>query len=242
MRVRSGRFNELAHLPKLRSFLCRVALCFDPQVFDADQSLCFQPRVVEGLLQAWGSRHVSVAVATDTVLDGGDEIDPEGHQILDLRARPTPLFPVAHADTPSNPFLQFGDRPVILADAVIRGPPSKVLPKLVQPVLHGDSPTASCEFFDLVLEVGEGLLSPEYFAAYDREPEEAALTHRCYLAFGRVDLEFEGAFQIPRDGTHHPLGSASAFVKNDHVIGVARKAVTPSLQFLVELVQQDIGQ
>ena len=76
MRVRSGRFNELARLPKLRFFLCRVSLCFAPQVFDADQSLRFQPRVVEGLLQAWGSRHVPVAVATDAVLDGGDEVDP----------------------------------------------------------------------------------------------------------------------------------------------------------------------
>jgi hypothetical protein len=115
MRVRSGRFNELARVPKLRSFLCRVALCFDLQVFDADQSLCFQPRVVEGFLQAWGSRHVPVAVATHPVLNGGDEVDPEGHQILDLRARPAPLLPVAHADAPSNPFVQFGNGPVTLA-------------------------------------------------------------------------------------------------------------------------------
>ena len=193
-------------------------------------------------MQGRGSRHVPVAVATDTVLDSRDEIDPEGYQVLDLRARPAPLFPVTHADAPSNPVLQVGNGPVVLADAVVRGPPSKILPKLVQPVPHGDSPTASCEFLDPVLEVGEGLLSPAYFAAYDREPEEAALTHRCHLAFGEVDLELEGAFQIPRDGTHHPLSSAFAFDQNDHVIGIARKAVTPPLQFLVELVQQDIGQ
>jgi hypothetical protein len=60
---------------------------------------------------------------------------------------------------------------------------------------------------DPVLEVDEGLLSPSHFAAHDCELEQAALTHRCYLAFGEVDLEFEGAFQIPRDGTHHLLGS-----------------------------------
>ena len=33
-----------------------------------------------------------------------------------------------------------------------------------------------------------------------------------------------------------------AFDKNDHVIGIARKAVTPPLQLKVELVQQDICQ
>ncbi len=92
-------------------------------MFDADQSLCFQPRVVEGLLHAWGSRHVPVAVAPNPVLDGGDEIDPEGNQVLDLRARPAPLFPVTHTDTPSNPVLQIGNGPVVLADAVVRGLP-----------------------------------------------------------------------------------------------------------------------
>jgi hypothetical protein len=80
------------------------------------------------------------------MLDSRDEIDPEGDQVLDLRARPAPMFPVTHADAPSNPVLQIGNGPVLLADAVVRGPPPKVLPKLVQPVLHGDSPTASCEF------------------------------------------------------------------------------------------------
>ena len=139
-----------------------------------------------------------IAVTTHGVLDGGDEIDSEGHQVLDLRARPAPLFPVTHADAPSNPVLYFRDRPVVLADAVVRGPPPKVLPQLVQPVLHGDSPAASCEFLDSVLEVDEGLLSPAHFRPDDREPEEAAFAHRCDLAFGEIDLEFEGAFQSKR--------------------------------------------
>jgi hypothetical protein len=77
-----------------------------------------------------------------------------------------------------------------------------------------------------VLEVNAGLLSPSHFAANDREPEEAACTHRRDLAFGEVDLEFEDTFQIPRDGMHHPLSGASAFDQNDHVIGIARKAST----------------
>jgi hypothetical protein len=62
---------------------------------------------------------------------------------------------------------------------------------------------------DPVLEVGEGLLSPSHFAAHDREPEEAAFAHWCDLAFDQVDLAFEGAFQIARDGTHHPFVNAN---------------------------------
>ena len=83
------------------------------------------------------------------------------------------------------------------------------------------------------------LIGPAYFLALDRETQKAAFAHRCHLAFGRVDLELEDRFQMPRDGVHHPLGGALVFDKNDHVIGVARKAVSPPLQLKVELVQQD---
>jgi len=49
-------------------------------------------------------------------------------------------------------------------------------------------------------------------------------------------------FLIPRDGAHHPLCRALAFDQNDHVIGVARKAVSPLFQFQIELIQQDVCQ
>ena len=93
-----------------------------------------------------------------------------------------------------------------------------------------------------MLEVRQCLIGPADFLALDREPQKAAFAHRRHLAFGRVDLELEDRFQIPRDGVHHPLCGALALDKNDHVIGVARKAVSPLLQLKVELVQQDICQ
>lgn len=45
-----------------------------------------------------------------------------------------------------------------------------------------------------------------------------------------------------RDAAHDSLCGALAFDKNDHVIGIARKAMAPPRQLLVELVQQDTGQ
>lgn len=87
MRVRSGRFNQLALSTKP---LCRVALRLAPQLFDADQALRLQPRVGHRLLRHRGSCHVPVAVAADPVLDGRLQAHAQGQQVAYLRARPAP--------------------------------------------------------------------------------------------------------------------------------------------------------
>ena len=93
---------------------------------------------------------------------------------------------------------------------------------------------------------GLSLIGPAYLLALDREAQEAAFTHRCHLAFGWVDLEFERRVEIPRDASrvcvNRPLSGTLAFDQNDQVIGVTRKAVPPALQLAVELVQKDVGQ
>ena len=119
--------------------------------------------------------------------------------MLDLRSHPAPLLPVTHAHAPSDPVIQFGHWPVILADAKVSRPTPQILPQFAQPVFRADSPTAPREFFDPVLEVRQGLFSPTNFLAPDRETQKAAFAHQCHLAFGRVDLELEGRFQVPRD-------------------------------------------
>ena len=119
-------------------------------------------------------------------------------QILDLRAHPAPLFPVAHADAPPDPLVQFRDRPVVLADAKVRRPAPQVLPQFVQPVLHGNTPASSREFLDPVIEVRFRFIVPAYLLALDREVQESAFTHSRDLAFGRDDLELEGRVQMTR--------------------------------------------
>ena len=103
-------------------------------------------------------------------------------QILDLGARPAPLFPVTHAHAPSDPLVQFRDRAVVLADAEVRCPTPKVLPQFSQPVLHGYTPASTRQLFDPVLEVGQGLVGPAYLLALDREAQESAFAHGCQLA------------------------------------------------------------
>ena len=149
----------------------------------------------------------------------------QSQQVLDLGARPAPLFPVAHAHAPSDPLVQFGNRAVVLADAEVRRPSPQVLPQFSQPVLHGNAPAPARKLFDPVLEVCQCLISPAYLLALDREAQEGAFAHRCHFAFGQIDFELEGGFQVSRDGAHHPLCSALAFDKDDHVVGIACKAV-----------------
>ena len=73
MRVRSGRNNQVGPRDETSSGSDCVTLSLDPDVFNADQTLGFQPHVGQTLLQGWG--HVPVAVAADSMLYGRLQID-----------------------------------------------------------------------------------------------------------------------------------------------------------------------
>ena len=75
MRVRSGRNSQVGSRNETSGGSGSVTLSLDPEVFNADQTLGFQPRVGQTLLQYWGSGHVPIAVATDSMLDRGLQID-----------------------------------------------------------------------------------------------------------------------------------------------------------------------
>ena len=58
MRVRSGRNNQVGSHDEAGGSSGSVTLSLDPEDFDADQTLGFQPRVGQTFLQRWGSGHV----------------------------------------------------------------------------------------------------------------------------------------------------------------------------------------
>ena len=58
MRVRSGRDNQVGSRDETSSGSDTETLSLDPEVFDADQTLEFQSRVAQTLLQCWSSGHV----------------------------------------------------------------------------------------------------------------------------------------------------------------------------------------
>ena len=165
------------HARRSFPFLCRVTLGLAPQVFHTEQTLLLQPRVGNYLIDHRGSGHLPVAVATASVLNRQLQAHAQGQQILDLRARPAPLFPVAHTHAPSDPLVEFGDGPVVLADAEVCRPSPQVLPQFLQPVLRENTPASARELFDPVLEVCQGLIGPAYLLALDRKAQKGAFAH-----------------------------------------------------------------
>ena len=70
MRVRSGRNNQVGSRDETSSGSDSVTLSLDPEVFNVDQTLGFQPRVRQTLLQCWGSGHVPIVVVGPVAADG----------------------------------------------------------------------------------------------------------------------------------------------------------------------------
>ncbi len=93
--------------------------------------------------------------------------DAQRQKMADLRSGEAPLFPVAHAHPSSQPFVQLRNRPVILGDAEVAKPATQILPELVEPVLHRDSPAPPGQFPDAMLEIREGGIRPAQFDARD---------------------------------------------------------------------------
>ena len=85
----------------------------------------------------------------------------------------------------------------------------------------GSAPTAARELPDPVLEVGQGFVAPAYFLAPHREAQKVTFSHRCHLAFDKVDREFEAAFKTMCDAFHDPLAGTLAFHQDEHVIRVS---------------------
>ena len=73
-----------------------------------------------------------------------------------------------------------------------------------------------------------------------------------HCALGCVEPELEPAGEEGRDTRHHPLPTGQARGLKAHgpavghmniaVVGVAHKAVTALLQFLIQIIQQQIGE
>src|SRR6516162_957726 len=74
------------------------------------------------------------------------------------------------------------------------------------------------------------------------EPEELPLLRSCHRALCLVNLELELLRDKPRDAVHHPLTRAFAANVNVTVIRIANKAVSATLQFLVEFIEHKVTQ
>src|SRR5580700_7619353 len=104
-------------------------------------------------------------------------------------------------------------------------------------------PCPACHFPELRLEFVEGFWrnAPLAPVIRDAEAQELALLRLRYRAFRLVDLQPQLPGQEPAHRGHDPFTGAAAANIDIAVVRVAAKAVTPSGQFLVEIVEHEIA-
>ena len=72
--------------------------------------------------------------------------------------------------------------------------------------------------------------------------QKRSLPRTVYRTFTLVDREFEPLGQVAGDGGHNPFAACPRCNVDVAVVGVSAKAMTPSFQFLVQFVKEDVGQ
>ena len=183
-----------------------------------------------------------VSFPAQTYRDSSFERCPKLHKFFDLGSAPPPLFPIAHPDPSTEPFVQQRDRSVILRYTEVVYPAPDVFSKLFHPVEHGYAPTPAGQFFDPSLEFPKGLIRPSDCFAFEGKSQECALVNGCYSTLLFIYFELEMSFQKAANCFHHPLPSTSAFKQDDKVIGVSGESVPPLFQFFVQIIKEYVGQ
>ena len=92
--------------------------------------------------------------------------------------------------------------------------------------------------FELLL----AFLSPSDFLPDDPEAKEGRFLERNDFAFGFVDDEFEGFLQVAFDACQDALTRSRASAQNNKIIGLPDEEMSSFLKFVVQLIEQDIGQ
>ena len=179
--------------------------------------------------------------ATECGQDGFSFECSQLEKIADFGTGIAPLFPVAHPYSAPEPFVYLRDRPVVLRDPIIVHPAPYIFRQFLIPVIHRDEPTPSGQQTNLSLELPERCITPSDFATYEDKTKKAALLNRCHFALLFVDLKLQLVFQEPADTGHHPFTCTQTLHHDNGIVGVPAEAVTTTFQFLVQIVEKNVG-
>ncbi len=215
---------------------------FHPHSADIDQSLALQPLIGHPGLCRRRPRQVPVALAAERRQDRVAFTRSQSQQVTYLGSRSAPLFPVAHTNAAAQPLVEFRNRAVVVRDAKIAHPPAHVLGELMQPVAHRDPPRAPGQSPDVVLEVLEGPIRPAQLLSPEGETEELALVGLDHPALLLVDHQRQLPGEKARHAVLHPGTGSDRFDEDQQVVRVSGEPVSTPLQFVVEVIQQNIGE
>ena len=199
-----------------------------------------QPAVGQGTLNDAVGTHPPIPLAAARSHVDLLTRNPQGEEMASPRARLFPLLPVVEPHSSPDPFGQFHDLIVGVADAEVVEPAGDVAAQFVDDVPHAVPPIASGHFPHPLLEPCVGLGRPHRPpACADLEAQKSALLERRGLAFDPADYQPEPSFHEPCQGGHHPFGRLRALHHDEEIIGVTSKAMPAAFEFLVEWVERD---
>jgi len=215
---------------------------FHPEVAHGYQALAFQPFVAHRGLGRQDSCQVPVSFGTQRGQNRLALARFQGQQVSNIGAGLAPLFPVAHPHPSSKPVVQFDDRTVGVRDAVLAHRSPDILGEFVESAFHRNAPTPTGQSAELVAEVRDGSFRPAQFTGLKSKSKEDAVVGGNDSTFLLVDLQLEPLGQEARNALLDPVAGAGTSDQDYQVVRVAGNAVSPSFQFLFQVIQQDVGQ
>src|SRR4029077_15298661 len=164
-------------------------------------------------------------------------------QFFEAIAPVLPLPPKIRAQSSADPSFQIGEHARGLAEAEVAAPSDEVWREVLDQLRQADPPCPACQVPDLRLEFVEGFWRDAPLAPVirDAEPQELALLRLRNGAFRLVDRQPQLFGQEPAHRSHDPFPGAAAANIDIAVIRVAAETMTPSGQFLVEIVKHKVA-
>ena len=168
-----------------------------PQVTDRYQSLIGEPLVRHAGLRRQGSRQMPIGLAAQGGEDGLAFARTQRQQMANFGTHPPPLFPVTHADAPSQPLVETGHGAVEIRNAEVVHPTSQVFGELVDPVSHRHTPATPRQATDAMFEVVEGLVGPAQFRSSKGKARKTHFVGSTHPTLLLVDDQSQLGGQIP---------------------------------------------
>jgi len=93
-----------------------------------------------------------------------------------------------------------------------------------------------------VEKILEGTIRPTQLLAPEGKSEKGTVVGLHDAALVLVDHQLELTGQEARDACHDPLARPVALDQDQQIVRVAHEPVSPALQLLVQVIQQDVGE
>ena len=109
-------------------------------------------------------------------------------------------------------------------------------------MFHGDKPGPTGKELAPALELAESLLGPADLGPPEGEPEKGGLTGGNDLALFLIHLELKGLFQKALNALRHPFSHTQGFHQSGEVIRITAEPEATLFEFLVQVVQDYVGE